>query len=69
MPLGPGKYDRECAQARRDADAAGVVLIVMGGRHGDGFSAQLNQHLLRGLPDTLRFIADEMEAALKEGRV
>jgi hypothetical protein len=69
MPLGPNKYDRECAQARKDAAGSGAVLIILEGREGDGFAAHLNWTQLRSLPDTLRYMADEMEAKLKARQI
>jgi hypothetical protein len=37
---GPGKYDDACTAAREATEAAGVILIVLGGQHGSGFSVQ-----------------------------
>ena len=37
---GPGKYDDLCTQAREAAEAQAVVLIVMNGNKGSGFSVQ-----------------------------
>jgi hypothetical protein len=56
--IGPGKYDRECTVLREDMNAQGVVVIVMGGDRGDGFSAQMSMPLLMSLPEVLRRIAD-----------
>lgn len=67
---GPGKYDDLCTDARKAAQAAGgVVLIVLGGHRGDGFSAQLPtpNDLIR-LPAILRRVADEIEAAAYGGQ-
>jgi len=60
---GPGKYDDACTAAREATGARGVVLIVLDGTRGSGFSCQLRG----GPPDVLalakvlRFMADEME--------
>ena len=40
MPLGGGKYDDLCTAAREKAAAEAVVLIVVGGKKGHGFSVQ-----------------------------
>ena len=39
---GPGVYDDLATDARLKARAAGVVLIVLGGRKGSGFSVQVD---------------------------
>lgn len=40
MSEGPGKYDEACTLARVMTGASLAVLIVVGGRHGGGFSVQ-----------------------------
>jgi hypothetical protein len=74
MPRGPGKYDAECARARVATDATMCLLVVLGGRRGDGFSAQIMApdtdrppDALRAVPGLLRQIADEIEAEQKAG--
>jgi hypothetical protein len=39
---GPGKYDKLTTWVRERAKAEGVILIVVGGNKGHGFSAQLS---------------------------
>lgn len=39
--IGPGKYGEECEQLRQQLDAEGVLLIVLKGKQGTGFSAHL----------------------------
>lgn len=39
--IGAGKYDALCSYVRREAKAAGAIVMVFGGMHGEGFSAQL----------------------------
>ncbi len=64
MPTGPGKYDDACTAARLATDAAGVVLIVLGGKQGSGFSVQVEgEDLTWALPALLRSVADQIEAA------
>jgi hypothetical protein len=72
MPLGPGIYDDLATSAREAAGAEGVVLIILGGQQGSGFSAQLSrpgtyparevlsQHKLAAL---LRDLADQIDKA------
>lgn len=64
MPLGPGKYDNLCTHVREQAKAAGAIVIVFHGEFGNGFACQLPPVLLPGMPDTLRALADEIEASI-----
>lgn len=64
MPIGPGKYDDLATYVRTEANADGVVVIVLGGDKGHGFSVQ--GRIARDLPALLRFVADEIEASLKD---
>lgn len=65
--MGPGKYDDLCTEARKKAKAAGVLLIVLGGEKGSGFSMQAQagsgagEMLIRMLPQLLRDVADQIE--------
>jgi hypothetical protein len=68
MPLGPGKYDPECAELRARLKADGLVVLVFGGEHGHGFSAQLPFDLTMKVPDMLREIAKQIEADIPELR-
>lgn len=38
MSIGPGKYDEACTQALEATGAQSVILIVIGGKEGHGFS-------------------------------
>jgi hypothetical protein len=65
MALGPGKYDDVCTLARAEAgmkpdDAGGVVVIVIGGKHGNGFSVQADFITTLKLPDLLEAVAKEI---------
>lgn len=42
MPAGPGKYDPECERVRETTRAAGVIMIVLDGDRGSGFSVTLD---------------------------
>jgi hypothetical protein len=61
MALGPGKYDSECTLVRTRTQAEGVLLIVIGGTKGGGFSCQATIEITASLPQILRNIADEIE--------
>jgi hypothetical protein len=68
MALGPGKYDEIATGAREAAGAQAVILIVLGGVHGSGFSVQaVGEDISTRLPALLRTIADGIESDLKGG--
>jgi len=58
---GPGKYDELATYVRTAAQARGVVLILVDGNLGSGFSVQVNSDLRLTLPVLLRRIADDIE--------
>lgn len=62
---GEGKYDQECQQAFESCQAEGILLIVINGRLGHGFSAVLNHRLTMLVPTLLRKVADEIEKGIK----
>lgn len=58
----PGKYDAACTKAREMTDADTVLLVVIGGRHGSGFSVQSHDpYHAEMLPTLLRTLADQMD--------
>jgi hypothetical protein len=64
MAIGPGKYDKACTAARESTKASAAVLIVIGGEHGHGFSAQFSDpRIAHGLPLLLRQVAEQIEAS------
>lgn len=64
MPLGPGKYADECERDLKEIRAAAVLLIVLGGKKGSGFSmATFDPGLAAAAPKILRDAADEIEAS------
>lgn len=65
--MGPGKYDAEATAAREATGAEGVLLIVINGRKGGGFSAQLSPTLMLLVPSILRSVAEQIEQS-HEGR-
>jgi hypothetical protein len=62
--LGPGRYDDEVTALRERYHAHGVVLIVLGGDKGEGFSMQADLETTLRLPERLEHIA----AQLREDR-
>jgi 23S rRNA pseudoU1915 N3-methylase RlmH len=67
MALGPGKYDALATTVRKNAKAAGVVVVVLGGSRGSGFSVQATAEVTLRLPELLRTIADGIEEDLRGG--
>jgi hypothetical protein len=66
--LGPGKYDAECTAVREQTEAkSGVMLIVLDGNKGTGFSCQLDYQHIAKIPALLRTVADEIQADHKRG--
>jgi hypothetical protein len=62
--MGPGKYDELCTLVRRLAgigDTGAVVVIVIGGDKGHGFSCQGSLTTTVILPPMLRQLADQIE--------
>lgn len=63
MALGPGKYDDACTQVRIDTNAHAVLLLVLEGTKGSGFSLQVHDmDIVAQLPTMLRNLADQIEA-------
>lgn len=61
MALGPGKYDAVCTKAREETQSVLSALIVIGGKHGSGFSVQcLDEDLLKELPGMLELMAKQI---------
>ena len=63
LMLGPGKYDELCTLAREKAgitDGGGVIVIVFGGEHGNGFSVQADAMTMMLLPEILDDVARRM---------
>ncbi len=65
MPLGPGKYDELCTQARVKAKADGAVVIIINGERGSGFSVQGDLMLQASLPDVLENVAAQIRHAFE----
>ncbi len=61
MALGPGKYDDLCTLVRQTTGAEGVVVIVINGKRGNGFSAQATPAVLLKLPAIIRDVVNQIE--------
>ena len=64
MALGPGKYDDLATLVRDGTNAEGVIVIVIGGSKGGGFSVQATGEVTAMLPALLRKLADDIERDL-----
>lgn len=67
MAIGPGKYDALATIVRESTSAGGVILIVLDGMHGSGFSVQATSEITARLPALLREVADGIERDLRGG--
>ena len=69
MNPGAGKYDELCSIARLATEAQGVLLIVLDGNLGSGFSVQVkNPELLHSIPDLLEKLARKIREDLEHSR-
>lgn len=61
--FGPGRYDDLCTYVREQSQAAGAIVIVLGGNRGFGFSVQLDARIMgtTDLAKILRYMADDIE--------
>jgi hypothetical protein len=63
MPIGPGKYDTLCTDARIASNAKAALLIIIGGDLGSSFCVQSDRGVIspKKLASILRYIADGIE--------
>jgi hypothetical protein len=71
MTIGPGKYDEEATLVQQRTQASGVLLIILSGDKGNGFSLasfdiQATLEITLNLPALLREMADQIETDIKE---
>jgi hypothetical protein len=69
MALGPGKYDEVCTAVRKQTHAAGVVLVIISGDLGSGFSVQAPLPMTQALPDLLEQLAKDIRESGELNRV
>jgi hypothetical protein len=65
MAYGAGKYDDECSRIRNELKAEGVMLVVIGGPKGSGFSCQASAWDLPRFASVMRNAADQLDADLQ----
>ena len=61
LKMVPSKYNKEAAELMRATSATGVVVLVFGGREGNGAAIQITPAILENLPAQLRIIANDLE--------
>lgn len=61
MADGPGKYDDLASLVRERTKARGVLLLVLDGHLGSGFSAQMPLVDQLQMPALLRTVAEQIE--------
>lgn len=67
MALGGGKYDEEAVQAFESTQAEHLVLIVVGGKKGNGFECRSTDPLFSMLlPELLHECANKIEEDLSK---
>ena len=64
--MGPGKYDYECTFVLEHTQAEGVVVLVLNGERGTGFSVQAPLHVHLVLPDLLENMARQIRQSVTE---
>jgi hypothetical protein len=67
--IGPGKYDAHATMVRLETGAEGVIVLVLGGKAGSGFSVQGTLDVQFRLPTLLRSMADQIEGDLRSGKL
>lgn len=60
MAIGPGKYDDLCTYVREKTQASGVLVVVINGNKGEGFSCQTDLKTMLIVPDILETIAKQL---------
>lgn len=69
MPVGAGKYDDLCTEAAKKTDAKGVIMIVLDGEKGSGFSIHATFEILIKLPELLENVAKQIRDDLENGSI
>lgn len=62
-----GKYDQDCESILRSYGASLVVVMVIGGKKGNGFSVSTNkENLIARVPEILRNVANGIDKQLAD---
>jgi hypothetical protein len=61
MTIGPGRYDEICTIVREDTSADLAIVIIVGGKNGDGFSCQtIDPMIMERIPEMLETVAEQI---------
>ncbi len=61
MPEGPGKYDDLCVDILRKTNAECVLVVVVNGNRGSGFSVNsVNHKIVFEIPEMLEHMAEQI---------
>lgn len=66
MTIGPGKYDDLATRIREDNDADAVVVVVINGIRGTGFSVQATGPALLALPQVFHDMSHAMQGDVEK---
>lgn len=61
MAKGPGKYDDVATVAQQMTNAEAVIVIVVGGFKGHGFSVQGTEEMLKTVPSLLDMVSRQIK--------
>ena len=61
-----GNYDDYAARVQAETNAEGVLLIVLGGNKGTGFSVVATERVVAAIPRIIRDTADMIEKTRPE---
>lgn len=64
--IGAGKYDALATLVRHHSRASGVLLVVLGGKKGDGFSCQADAYTTARIPEMLDTISKQIRGDVAE---
>lgn len=67
MTIGPGRYDDLCTKVRAETEADAVIVIVVGGKRGHGFSCQSDFATMLALPTMLEELAQQIRKDADDG--
>jgi len=69
MPPGGGLYGDVASVVLMETQADGVIMIILNGRRGSGFSVAIAEELILDVPEALRRLADDIDRDLGAGKL
>lgn len=64
MALGSGKYGEECSKILEETEAEGVILVVISGNKGSGFSCHASPEVVAELPSILENLSKQIKGSM-----